>query len=112
MDSLVHGQLLYSISYCDYCSPSDHLKFMLDCISLSCAGLSHIQSGGSEMEALHEAYRQIHVVEDSDDHSPHYRPVSPSSPPQHTRRSLQPASTNESGQTLHWCNWQNDEYTL
>ncbi|XP_026228941.1 centrosomal protein of 162 kDa-like isoform X2 [Anabas testudineus] len=59
-------------------------------------GLSHIQSGGSEMEALHEAYRQIHVVEDSDDHSPHYRPVSPSSPPQHTRRSLQPASTNES----------------
>uniref|UniRef100_A0A3Q1KI59 Centrosomal protein of 162 kDa n=1 Tax=Anabas testudineus TaxID=64144 RepID=A0A3Q1KI59_ANATE len=96
VDSLVHGQLLYSISYCDYCSPSDHLKFMLDCISLSCAGLSHIQSGGSEMEALHEAYRQIHVVEDSDDHSPHYRPVSPSSPPQHTRRSLQPASTNES----------------
>lgn len=64
------------------------------------------------MEALHEAYRQIHVVEDSDDHNHHYSPVegrrrinravSPSSPPQHARQSLQPASmrSNESGQTL------------
>ncbi|XP_037641292.1 centrosomal protein of 162 kDa isoform X3 [Sebastes umbrosus] len=70
-------------------------------------GQSYVQSGGSEMEALHEAYRQIHVVEDSDDHSHHHssvegrgtinRPVSPSSPPQHaTTQSLQPASTNDS----------------
>ncbi|XP_051263216.1 centrosomal protein of 162 kDa isoform X2 [Dicentrarchus labrax] len=68
-------------------------------------GQSYVQSGGSEMEALHEAYRQIHIVEDSDDHNHRYsslegrgrihRPVSPSSPP-HTRQSLQPASTNES----------------
>uniref|UniRef100_A0A3B4YJX8 Centrosomal protein of 162 kDa n=1 Tax=Seriola lalandi dorsalis TaxID=1841481 RepID=A0A3B4YJX8_SERLL len=71
---------------------------------------SYVQSGGSEMEALHEAYRQIHVVEDSDDYNHHYspvegeerihRPVSPSFTPQHARQSLQPASTNESGQTL------------
>ncbi len=66
------------------------------------------------MEALHEAYRQIHVVEDSDDHKRHYssleergrvnRAVSPSSPPQHTKQSLQPAfmCSNESGQTLHY----------
>ncbi|XP_044063040.1 centrosomal protein of 162 kDa isoform X2 [Siniperca chuatsi] len=69
-------------------------------------GQSYVQSGGSEMEALHEAYRQIHVVEDSDDHNHHYsslegrgsinRVASPSSPPQHARLSLQPASTNES----------------
>ncbi|KAL7394319.1 hypothetical protein ABVT39_024209 [Epinephelus coioides] len=69
-------------------------------------GQSYVQSGGSEMEALREAYRQIHVVEDSDDHNHHYsslegrgrinRPVSPSSPPQHARQSLQPVSTNES----------------
>lgn len=65
------------------------------------------------MEALHEAYRQIHVVEDSDDRDHHYsslegrgrinRPVSPSSPPHHARQSLQPASTNESGQTPPHC---------
>ncbi|MEQ2291201.1 hypothetical protein AMECASPLE_011011, partial [Ameca splendens] len=64
-------------------------------------GLLYAQSGGSEVEALQEAYRQIHSVEDSDGH--HYfsledrwrtnRPVSPPSPPQ---QSLQPASTNES----------------
>ncbi|XP_071325568.1 centrosomal protein of 162 kDa isoform X2 [Trachinotus anak] len=69
-------------------------------------GHSYVQSGGSDMEALHEAYRQIHVVEDSDDYNHHYsslegeerihRPVSPSFPPQHSRQSLQPASTNES----------------
>ncbi|XP_027132993.1 centrosomal protein of 162 kDa isoform X6 [Larimichthys crocea] len=69
-------------------------------------GQQYVQSGGSEMEALHEAFRQIHVVEDSEEHSHHYsslegrgrthRPVSPSSPPQHARQSLQPTSTNES----------------
>ncbi|XP_030014331.1 centrosomal protein of 162 kDa isoform X2 [Sphaeramia orbicularis] len=67
---------------------------------------SYGQSGGSDMEALHEAYRQIHVVEDSDGHNPPYlssegrvttnRPVSPSSPPLPSRHSLQPVSTNES----------------
>ncbi|XP_036931235.1 centrosomal protein of 162 kDa isoform X5 [Acanthopagrus latus] len=66
-------------------------------------GQSYVQSGGSEMEALHEAYRQIHVVEDSDDHNHHHSsargissPVSPSSPRPQARQSLQPASTNES----------------
>ncbi|XP_070767902.1 centrosomal protein of 162 kDa [Enoplosus armatus] len=65
----------------------------------------YVQSGGSEMEALHEAYRQIHIVEDSDNN--HHYPslegrgrissvVSPSSPPRHARQSHQPASTNES----------------
>ena len=59
------------------------------------------------MEALHEADRQIHVVEDSEDHS-HLsleesrrtnKPVTPSSSPPHpVRQSLQPASTTESGQ--------------
>ncbi|XP_074539256.1 centrosomal protein of 162 kDa [Halichoeres trimaculatus] len=67
-------------------------------------GQSCVQSGGSEMEALHEAYRQIHVVGDSVNH--HYsdqegrvktkRPTSPSSPSHHTGQSLQPASTAES----------------
>lgn len=80
-----------------------------------------MQSGGSEIEALHEAYRQIHVVDDSDDYNHQYssveegrfhRPVSPSSP------ALQPASTTESGETLHlwrvvmitinWCKWRNN----
>ncbi|XP_029307790.1 centrosomal protein of 162 kDa isoform X4 [Cottoperca gobio] len=69
-------------------------------------GQPYVQSGGSEMEALHEAYRQIQVVEDPDDHNHHYsslegrgwlnRAVSPSSPPQPATQSLQPASTNES----------------
>ncbi|XP_060905163.1 centrosomal protein of 162 kDa [Labrus mixtus] len=67
-------------------------------------GQPYVQSGGSEMEALHEAYRQIHVVADSDDADPHLdgrgrvnRPVSPSPPPHpHARQSLQPASTAES----------------
>ncbi|XP_034384986.1 centrosomal protein of 162 kDa isoform X2 [Cyclopterus lumpus] len=70
-------------------------------------GQSYVQSGASDMEALHEAYRQIHVVEDSEDYHPHRssvegrgrinRPVSPSSPPpHHATQSLQPASTNES----------------
>ncbi|XP_058502714.1 centrosomal protein of 162 kDa [Solea solea] len=71
-------------------------------------GNSYVKSGGSEMDALHEAYRQIHVVEDSDDykHSQRssslegrgmlHRSVSPSSPPQLARQSLLPASTNES----------------
>lgn len=70
-----------------------------------------MKSGGSEMEALHDAYRQIHVVEDSDDcdHNHHnstmegreerlLKSVSPTFPAQHDRQSLQPASTNESGQ--------------
>uniref|UniRef100_A0A3P8TJ98 Centrosomal protein of 162 kDa n=1 Tax=Amphiprion percula TaxID=161767 RepID=A0A3P8TJ98_AMPPE len=69
-------------------------------------GHSYLQSGGSDMEALQEAYRQVHVVEDSDDYNRQNvsvegrgkinRPVSPFSPPQHARQSLQPASTNES----------------
>ncbi|XP_068426865.1 centrosomal protein of 162 kDa isoform X2 [Clinocottus analis] len=66
-------------------------------------GQAYVQSGASDLEALHEAYRQIHVVGDPDDHrSPVegsgrvIRPVSPSSPPHHATRSLQPASTNES----------------
>ncbi|KAK9513209.1 hypothetical protein VZT92_026761 [Zoarces viviparus] len=64
-------------------------------------GQSYVQSGASDMEALHEAYRQIHVVEDSDDHHHHHsslegrgrihRPASP-----HATQSLQPASTNDS----------------
>lgn len=67
-----------------------------------------MQSGGSELEALHEAYRQIHVVANLDEHHHHYssvedrvrinRPETLSPPPQHARQSLQPASTNESGQ--------------
>ncbi|KAM4567596.1 centrosomal protein of 162 kDa isoform 2-T2 [Fundulus diaphanus] len=66
-------------------------------------GQLYAQSGGSEVEALQEAYRQIHSVEDSDDHC-HFsledrkrtnRPVSPPSP-QHPQPSLQPASTTES----------------
>ncbi|KAK5606306.1 hypothetical protein CRENBAI_023698 [Crenichthys baileyi] len=67
-------------------------------------GLLYAQSGGSEVEALQEAYRQIHSVEDPDGH--HYfsledrwrtnRPVSPPSPPQRAQQSLQRASTNES----------------
>ncbi|XP_062255825.1 centrosomal protein of 162 kDa isoform X2 [Platichthys flesus] len=71
-------------------------------------GHSYVKSGGSEMEALHEAYRQIQVVEGSDDHNRDYlhssvegegrlqRSMSSSFPPQHGRLSLQPASTNES----------------
>ncbi|KAF3840366.1 hypothetical protein F7725_019083 [Dissostichus mawsoni] len=37
-----------------------------------CSGRAYVQSGGSEMEAVHEAYRQIQVVEDSEDHHLHY----------------------------------------
>ncbi|XP_051810912.1 centrosomal protein of 162 kDa isoform X2 [Acanthochromis polyacanthus] len=69
-------------------------------------GHSYLQSGESEMEALQEAYRQVHVVEDSDDYNHQNasvegrgksnRPVSPFSSPQHACQSLQPASTNES----------------
>ncbi|CAJ1061874.1 centrosomal protein of 162 kDa isoform X3 [Xyrichtys novacula] len=70
-------------------------------------GQSYVQSGGSEMEALQEAYRQIHVVEDSEDHERHYSDLEsregvdrsaspPSPPPRHIRQSLQPASTAES----------------
>lgn len=60
------------------------------------------------MEALHEAYRQIHVVDESDDHNQTFsssqtktktnRPESPASPPPPLdRHSLRPVSTNESG---------------
>lgn len=71
-------------------------------------GQSYGQSGGgSEMEALHEAYRQIHVVDESDDHNQTFsssqtktktnRPESPASPPPPLdRHSLRPVSTNES----------------
>ncbi|XP_071390914.1 centrosomal protein of 162 kDa, partial [Centroberyx affinis] len=70
-------------------------------------GQSYVQSGGSEMEALQEAYRQLsHAVDGSDSHSHHYSalerrgrssgPLSPPSPPQHARQTLQPASTTES----------------
>lgn len=56
------------------------------------------------MEALREAYRQIHVVDDSEGGSSlkgrgMSRPESLPSSPQHPRQSLQPTSTNESGQT-------------
>lgn len=85
-------------------SPQETTKHVL------CPGQAYVQSGASEMEALHEAYRQIHVVEDSDDHYSSLkgrgginRPESLSSPPQHARQSLQPASTNESGQTPPCC---------
>ncbi|XP_076004678.1 centrosomal protein of 162 kDa [Genypterus blacodes] len=68
-------------------------------------GQSYVQSGGSELEAIHEAYRQIsHAEIVSEDHNHHHHydlsleeegsnwlP----SPPQHVQ-SLQPASTTES----------------
>ncbi|KAM3873610.1 centrosomal protein of 162 kDa [Diretmus argenteus] len=70
-------------------------------------GQSYVQSGGSEVEALHEAYRNIrYAVDGSDDNNHRHssierrgrssRPVSPSSSPQHSRLTLQPASTAES----------------
>ncbi|XP_035984615.1 centrosomal protein of 162 kDa isoform X4 [Fundulus heteroclitus] len=74
-----------------------------DTVSSLDRGQLYAQSGGSEVEALQEAYRQIHSVEDSDDLC-HFsledrkrsnRPVSPP-PPQHPQQSLQPASTTES----------------
>ncbi|XP_035772482.1 centrosomal protein of 162 kDa-like, partial [Neolamprologus brichardi] len=67
-------------------------------------GQSYVQSGASELEALQEAYRQVHVVEDSDGRGHHSsslegrwsinRPLSPSS--QHAQQSLQPVSTSDS----------------
>ncbi|KAM4580443.1 centrosomal protein of 162 kDa isoform 2-T2 [Odontesthes bonariensis] len=66
-------------------------------------GRSYVQSGGSEIEALQEAYMQIQAVQNSDDHflslesgARICRPASPSSNPQLAQQSLQPASTNES----------------
>lgn len=94
-----------------------HLRLFLieDTTFVFCTGHPYVHSGGSEMEALHEAYRQIDVVEDSDDYNHHcssleqrgriHRSVSPSFPPHHVGQSLQPDSTNESGQTLHYCKW-------
>ncbi|XP_033958321.2 centrosomal protein of 162 kDa isoform X2 [Pseudochaenichthys georgianus] len=64
-------------------------------------GRAYVQSGGSEMEAVHEAYRQIQVVEDSEDHPLHYSSlegrvgITITPLPQH-KQSLQPADTNES----------------
>lgn len=60
------------------------------------------------MEALHEAYRQIHVVGESEEDSSlkgrgMSGPESLPSSPQHARQSLQPTSTNESGQTPPCC---------
>uniref|UniRef100_A0A3Q2QXH0 Centrosomal protein of 162 kDa n=1 Tax=Fundulus heteroclitus TaxID=8078 RepID=A0A3Q2QXH0_FUNHE len=77
-----------------------------DTVSSLDRGQLYAQSGGSEVEALQEAYRQIHSVEDSDDLC-HFsledrkrsnRPVSPPHPqhPQQSLQSLQPASTTES----------------
>lgn len=64
------------------------------------SGQLYTQSGGSEVEALQEAYRQIHSVDDSDQHlgdrGGAEGPAPPPSPPQ---QSLQPASTKDSGQT-------------
>ncbi|XP_061770943.1 centrosomal protein of 162 kDa isoform X3 [Nerophis ophidion] len=64
-------------------------------------GLSNAQSAGSDMEALHNAYRQIHTGEDSDDPKHHHPPpdrnesrLSLSS--QQPIESPGPASTNES----------------
>lgn len=76
-------------------------------LSFLLAGPSYAQSGGSEIEALQEAYRQIHTVEDSDEtqhtcveeEKKKDRPGSSLPPPQQTQQSLQSASTNESGQT-------------
>ncbi|KAM9847014.1 centrosomal protein of 162 kDa [Aulostomus maculatus] len=69
-------------------------------------GHSYLESGGSQMEALHEAYKQAHVVEDTEDHNSFCSsregkasigtPVSATSHLPHATQSLQPASTNES----------------
>ncbi|XP_034029855.1 centrosomal protein of 162 kDa isoform X2 [Thalassophryne amazonica] len=70
-------------------------------------GQIYVQSGCSDMEALHEAYMQIsHDVRDSEDQKlldiamegkePSSRCLSSDFPPQHSRESLQPASTAES----------------
>ncbi|KAM4632876.1 centrosomal protein of 162 kDa [Polymixia lowei] len=63
---------------------------------------SYGQSGGSEMEALHKAYRQISLsVADSEDPHSHLpssterRERSSNSPPEHYRGEHQPASTAE-----------------
>lgn len=56
------------------------------------------------MEALQEAYRQIHVAEDSDDHFNKITESKTLSPTPLARGSLQPTSTNESGQTPSCCN--------
>ncbi|XP_016522115.1 centrosomal protein of 162 kDa isoform X3 [Poecilia formosa] len=66
-------------------------------------GQLYAQSGGSDVEALQEAYRQIHSVEGCDGHrclpledeGRTDRPVSPSLP-QHAQQTLQPFSTSDS----------------
>ncbi|KAL6108660.1 cep162 [Pungitius sinensis] len=69
-------------------------------------GQLYVQSGASDIEALHEAYRQIHLVELSDGHHHQHQSMegmgtiegamSPYSAPQHATGSVQPASTNDS----------------
>ncbi|PWA29852.1 hypothetical protein CCH79_00020234, partial [Gambusia affinis] len=67
-------------------------------------GQLYAQSGGSEVKALQEAYRQIHSVEGCDGHrslpledeGKTDWPVSTPSLPQHAQQSLQPFSTNDS----------------
>ncbi|XP_043972185.1 centrosomal protein of 162 kDa isoform X3 [Gambusia affinis] len=67
-------------------------------------GQLYAQSGGSEVEALQEAYRQIHSVEGCDGHrslpledeGKTDWPVSTPSLPLHAQQSLQPFSTNDS----------------
>ncbi|XP_023186736.1 centrosomal protein of 162 kDa isoform X6 [Xiphophorus maculatus] len=67
-------------------------------------GQLYAQSVRSEVEALQEAYRQIHSVEDCNGHcclpledeGRTDKPVSPPSLPQHAQQSLQPFSTNDS----------------
>ncbi|XP_008431087.2 centrosomal protein of 162 kDa isoform X2 [Poecilia reticulata] len=67
-------------------------------------GQLYAQRGGSEVEDLQEAYRQIPSVKGCDGHrclpledeGRTDRPVSPLSLPQHAQQSLQPFSTNDS----------------
>lgn len=62
------------------------------------SGHACVQSGASETEALHEAYRQIHV-RDSDVSLYQIAGAQSLSPTPLARDSLQPSSTKESGQT-------------
>lgn len=61
-------------------------------------GHACVQSGASETEALHEAYRQIHAT-DSDVGLFQIADSKSLSPTPLTKDSLQPSSTKESGQT-------------
>lgn len=87
------------------------------------ADLLYVQSAGSEMDALHNAYRQMNTGEDSDDLKLHRlslewnesnnNPIALSSKRQQAAKSPECASTNESGIVLWtvlclteelWCN--------